>query len=145
MPGSNTFRISALNQSASTWPRWFLPLANGVIFQANDNPEFGRDDAGRETYTFTPAPCPALLPTGLDCYQLDLESDEGNFIGIIRRQLHELLPCLAALDRIDVCCRPARGGRRDPHVRPAYCSKRIGCIEIETRRAVGAQGRPVLL
>ena len=59
-----------------------VALANGVIFQANDHADFGSEDAGRETYTITPVTCPALLPMGLDCYRLDLETDPGNFVGI---------------------------------------------------------------
>lgn len=64
-----------------------VALANGQIFQANDHVEFGPDEADRGTYTFAPVTCPALLPTGLDCYQLDLLSvdfgaDNGNVVGI---------------------------------------------------------------
>jgi hypothetical protein len=64
-----------------------VALANGKVFQANDHVEFGAEDAERGTYTFTPIACPALLPPGLDCYQLNVfsidgGSDIGNAFGI---------------------------------------------------------------
>lgn len=64
-----------------------VALANGQIFQANDHIDFGSEEADRGTYTFAPVTCPAALPMGLDCYQLDLFSldfgaDIGNIAGI---------------------------------------------------------------
>ena len=53
----------------------------GVLFQASDDLFGPGDAAGKDTYTFTSSACPALLPAGLDCYQLDITNDGVNFVG----------------------------------------------------------------